>query len=201
MIGKYLSIFRTVANFINAGLDGKTPATRLGLAQQPLTYEDILWPGQVAPRPRRSHRKRIPALGLAQRPRHVLGRPTLHSDNGLAYSLQRQEISDRAEGAAAESVEQRGPGAQADLPEPGCGSGAAGNGRRIGMVVPEKKTNDPRKQTVGRHSRRPARGSGNLKPKDKAFSQQEGESKCLFRFRLRFTPPTAVARQTGSLAG
>ena len=42
MVGKYLTIFRTVANFISVGLDGKTPAMRLGLAKQPLTYEDIL---------------------------------------------------------------------------------------------------------------------------------------------------------------
>jgi len=57
MIGKHLTIFRTVANFISVGLDGKTPAMRLGLAQQPLTYEDILWPGKRAPRPRRGRRK------------------------------------------------------------------------------------------------------------------------------------------------
>ena len=49
MIGKYLTIFRTVANFVSVGLDGKTPAMRLGLAKQPLTYEDILWPGERAP--------------------------------------------------------------------------------------------------------------------------------------------------------
>ena len=42
MIGKYLTIFRTVANFISVGTDGKTPAMRVGLAKQPLTYEDIL---------------------------------------------------------------------------------------------------------------------------------------------------------------
>ena len=57
MIGKYLTVFRTVANFISVGVDGKTPAMRLGFAQQPLTYEDILWPGATAPRPRRVRRK------------------------------------------------------------------------------------------------------------------------------------------------
>ena len=57
MIGKCLTVFRTVANFISVGTDGKTPAMRLGFAKQPLTYEDILWPGETAPRPRRSRRK------------------------------------------------------------------------------------------------------------------------------------------------
>ena len=64
MIGKYLTIFRTVADFISVGLDGRTPAMRLGLAKQPLTYEDILWPGERAPRPRRVRLKgrRLSAL-------------------------------------------------------------------------------------------------------------------------------------------
>ena len=57
MIGKYLAVFRTMANFIGVGLDGKTPAMRLGLAKQPLTYEDIVWPGETAPGPRRVPRK------------------------------------------------------------------------------------------------------------------------------------------------
>jgi len=30
---------------------------RLGFAKQPLTYEDILWPGETAPRPQRTRRK------------------------------------------------------------------------------------------------------------------------------------------------
>ena len=64
MIGKYLTIFRTVANFISVGQDGKTPAMRLGLAKQPLTYEDILWPGERAPRPRRTRRKGRQLRGL-----------------------------------------------------------------------------------------------------------------------------------------
>ena len=37
-----------MANFISVGLDGRTPAMRLGLAKQPLTYKDILWPGESA---------------------------------------------------------------------------------------------------------------------------------------------------------
>ena len=57
MIGRYFTIFRTVANFISVGLDGKTPAMRLGLAKQPLTYEDVLRPGERAPRPRHVRRK------------------------------------------------------------------------------------------------------------------------------------------------
>ena len=48
MTGKYLTVFRAVANFISVGPDGKTPAMRLGLAKQPLTYEDILGPGETA---------------------------------------------------------------------------------------------------------------------------------------------------------
>ena len=64
MIGKYLTVFRTVANFISVGTDGKTPAMRLGFAKQPLTYEDILWPGETAPRPRRSRRKGKRLAGL-----------------------------------------------------------------------------------------------------------------------------------------
>ena len=69
MIGKYLTVFRTVANFISVGLDGKTPAMRLGLAKQPLTCEDILWPGERAPRPRRIRRKgkQLSALRRATR--------------------------------------------------------------------------------------------------------------------------------------
>ena len=64
MIGKYLAVLRTVANFIGVGLDGKTPAMRLGLAKQPLTYEDILWPGETAPRPRCVRRKGRRLSGL-----------------------------------------------------------------------------------------------------------------------------------------
>ena len=51
MIGKYLTVFRTATNFISVGLDGKTPAMRLGLAKQPPTCEDILWPDEAAPKP------------------------------------------------------------------------------------------------------------------------------------------------------
>ena len=63
MIEKYQTIFRTVANFIRPGDDGRTPAMRLGLAETPLTYEDVLWPGQVAPTPKRS-RKRSRAMAV-----------------------------------------------------------------------------------------------------------------------------------------
>ena len=69
MIGKYLTVFRTVANFISVGTDGKTPAVRLGLARQPLTYEDILWPGETAPRPRSVRRKGRRLSGLRRAPR------------------------------------------------------------------------------------------------------------------------------------
>ena len=82
MIGKYFTIFRTVANFISVGLDGKTPAMRLGLAKQPLTYEDILWPGEIAPRSRRGRRKGRQLSELRRTPRGG-GRRSVRSLNGL----------------------------------------------------------------------------------------------------------------------
>ncbi|MCY4004489.1 MAG: hypothetical protein OXF33_12370 [Rhodospirillales bacterium] len=79
MIGKYLTIFRTVANFISGGTDGKTPAMRLGLAKQPLTYEDILWPGETALRPRRGRRKGRQLRGLKSVPQITRKRAKLGS--------------------------------------------------------------------------------------------------------------------------
>ena len=40
---KVLDIMRTVHNYILTGKDSKTPAERLGLAQAPLDYEDIIY--------------------------------------------------------------------------------------------------------------------------------------------------------------
>ena len=57
MLEQYLAIFRATHNFVFVGDDGKTPAMRLGYARAPLTFEDILWPGQRIPRPKRSRRK------------------------------------------------------------------------------------------------------------------------------------------------
>ena len=57
MLEKYLAIFRATHNFVFIGTDGKTPAMRLGFARQPLRFEDILWPRQRIPRPKRSRRK------------------------------------------------------------------------------------------------------------------------------------------------
>ena len=57
MLETYLTIFRTVNNFVFVGDDGATPAMRLGFAREPLRYEDILWPGQAVPRPKRERRK------------------------------------------------------------------------------------------------------------------------------------------------
>ena len=58
MVQKYLTIFRAVNNWVHVSdKDGKTPAMRLGFARKPLAYEDILWPGQRVPRPKRSRRK------------------------------------------------------------------------------------------------------------------------------------------------
>lgn len=42
-VAKVLDIMRTVHNYILTGNDGKTPAERLGLAQAPLDYEDIIY--------------------------------------------------------------------------------------------------------------------------------------------------------------
>jgi hypothetical protein len=42
-VTKVLDIMRTVHNYILPGKDGKTPAQRLGLAQVPLDYEDIIY--------------------------------------------------------------------------------------------------------------------------------------------------------------
>ena len=57
MIEKNLAIFRAINNFVFVGDDGATPAMRLGFAKQPLDFEDIVWPGQRVPRPKRSRRK------------------------------------------------------------------------------------------------------------------------------------------------
>ena len=57
MVQKYLTIFRVVNNFILVGKDKCTPAMRLGITKKPLSYEDILWPGEQVPRPKRSRRR------------------------------------------------------------------------------------------------------------------------------------------------
>ncbi len=49
MVQKYLNIFRTTHNYCNQGQDKQTPAMRLGLTDRPMTYDDVLWPGQVPP--------------------------------------------------------------------------------------------------------------------------------------------------------
>ena len=61
MVQKYLTVFRTVNNFIQVGDDGRTPAMRLGLADRPLGYGDILWPEQGQP-PQRARRGRGPVV-------------------------------------------------------------------------------------------------------------------------------------------
>ena len=57
MLGTYLTLFRTVHNFVSLGSDGRTPAMRLGFAREPFRYEDILWPGEPVPRPKRVRRR------------------------------------------------------------------------------------------------------------------------------------------------
>lgn len=61
MVQTYLTICRTVNNFMLAGEDGRTPAMRLGITKQPLDYEDILWPGQRVPLPKRRRRNGMKA--------------------------------------------------------------------------------------------------------------------------------------------
>ena len=51
MVGKDLTIFRVVSNFVLTGDDGRTPAMRLGIERAPLTFKGLLWPGQRIPRP------------------------------------------------------------------------------------------------------------------------------------------------------
>ena len=79
MLGKYLTIFRAVSNFVQTGDDGKTPAMRFGIKRAPMTFEDPLWSGQRIPRPRRSRRKgrRAPVELVAQslRARQGFGQP------------------------------------------------------------------------------------------------------------------------------
>ena len=57
MPSKYLAIFRAVHNFVFVGDDGRTPAMRLGFAKRPLDFEDIVWPGERVPRPKRARRR------------------------------------------------------------------------------------------------------------------------------------------------
>ena len=51
MLQRYLDLFRCTWNYCNTGKDGNTPAMRLGLTTQPLSYNDVLWPGEVPPAP------------------------------------------------------------------------------------------------------------------------------------------------------
>ena len=57
MVRKYLDVFRAVNNFVHTGEDGATPAMRLGFTNRPLSYADLLWPGEKIPRTKRSRRK------------------------------------------------------------------------------------------------------------------------------------------------
>ena len=57
MVQKYLDVFRAVNNFVHTGADGATPAMRLGFADRPLDYADLLWPGENIPTPKKIRRK------------------------------------------------------------------------------------------------------------------------------------------------
>ena len=50
MLIQYLNIFRTTHNYCNPGQDGATPAMKLGITDRPMTYDGVLWPGQVPPK-------------------------------------------------------------------------------------------------------------------------------------------------------
>ena len=54
MIEKYLGIFRAVNNFVQIGEDGKTPAMRIGFADRPLHYKELIWPNKKIPRRRQT---------------------------------------------------------------------------------------------------------------------------------------------------
>ena len=52
MLQQYLDLFRTAHNFCHTGDDKKTPAMRLGLAENSRSATMMcLWPGQVPPAP------------------------------------------------------------------------------------------------------------------------------------------------------
>jgi len=57
MLETYLILFRATHNFVFTGADARTPAMRLGFAEEPQRYEDILWPDERVPRPRAERRK------------------------------------------------------------------------------------------------------------------------------------------------
>ena len=87
MLETYLTIFRTVNNFVSVGDDGATPAMRLGFTREPLRHEDILWPAQVVSRPKRETRKgrAVGVRGAAEvvPPRRGRGRSTKSANEGF----------------------------------------------------------------------------------------------------------------------
>ena len=62
MLEVYLTLFSAAHNFIYVGDDGRTPAMRLGFTDEPLRYEDVLWPGERVPRPK-AERRRVKVPG------------------------------------------------------------------------------------------------------------------------------------------
>lgn len=57
MLEKYLAIFRATHNFVFVATTGRRSQCVWVYARQPLRFEDILWPRQRIPRPKRSRRK------------------------------------------------------------------------------------------------------------------------------------------------
>ena len=85
MMEKYLTIFRTVDNYVFVGDDGKTPAMRLGFTKAPLEYEDILWPGQRVPRPKAVRRRVVSWTSVAPLPASNSQRPTNNGRSRPSY--------------------------------------------------------------------------------------------------------------------
>ena len=52
-----LYLAASLGRVVHTGVDGATPAMRLGFADRPLAYADLLWPGEKIPRTKRSRRK------------------------------------------------------------------------------------------------------------------------------------------------
>ena len=58
MLTKQLTVFRAAHNFVFVGKkDKRTPVIRLGFAKEPLSFEDLVWPGERVPRLKRARRR------------------------------------------------------------------------------------------------------------------------------------------------
>ena len=80
----YLYFFRWCRGFIHLGKDGYTPAMRLVVTKQPLGYEDILWPGQRVPQPKRSRRRGLRATTWGNKKTRTVNLSIMNSYRGLS---------------------------------------------------------------------------------------------------------------------